>query len=446
MCSVQQDRKKDYSIQWIVSLRFLCLVILCVAATQLQAQQRVIEFEVPLTINGAFVGNINAQISSSTDATQSEPIVSILPSRLRALSKEFANEEQFSSWFGSDYQIQEESGNEVNTTLQQLRDTGLDITFDHGLLTLSAKIPRLGTQNLSLRGNRKPAVEDHYQQSKLASGLNVVVSNIYDHSPSTNSERGFGSTNIDVSGFTAIGGFNGVSLFYQGSYIEDDPQEFARQNVVLVHDNYQCGLRYSLGDIRPSVSSFQTPPNLLGFSLERNYREINPFRNLSPSGRSSFTLDRPARVSFEVNGVIVETRHLQAGDYSIDDFPLASGANDVKILLDDGTSRQEIANFSNYVDIELLNPGITNFGITTGVQREIGTGRVRRYNDELAVLGFYERGINQKLTLGVQAEAAEGHALVSTSAIYGTRAGLIALETAVSERDGYGTGFSGILR
>ncbi len=432
--------------RWMASCRLsFCYLLISISSASL-AQQRVIEFEVPLTINQAFVGNITAQISTPTGNDQSDARVSIAPARLRSLAKAFANDDQFNAWFGVDYQIREDNQSEENISLAQLRETGLDIKFDHGLLTLAAKIPRLGTQNLSLRGNRKPAVEDHYQQSKFASGLNLVARNTYNHDPVNGARKGFGPTNIDVSGFTAIGGFNGVSLFYQGSYIEDNAREFARQNVVLVHDNYKQSLRYSLGDIRPSVSTFQTSPNLLGFSVERNYREINPFRNLSPSGRSTFTLDRPARVSFQVNGAIVETRFLEPGDYSIDDFPLAGGVNDVRILLDDGTSQQEIANFSNYVDIELLNPGITRFGLTTGVQREIGTGRLRRYSDEPVVLGFYERGISQRLTAGLQAEAAEGHTLLATNAVYGTRTGLIALETAVSKRDGHDTGFSSILR
>ena len=61
------------------------------------------------------------------------------------------------------------------------------------------------------------------------------------------------------------------------------------------------------------------------------------------------------------------------------------------------------------------------------------------------MLGFYERGLTQKLTVGVQAELSENHALIGSTAAYGTRLGLLGLEAAVSQREGFDTGFSSTL-
>ena len=129
-------------------------------------------------------------------------------------------------------------------------------------------------------------------------------------------------------------------MFYEFDVSESrGNREFSRRDVTLTHDDFSRSLRYSFGDIRPTVSQFQGGARLFGFNLERNYSEINPFKNLRPSGRSGFTLERPSTVSFEVNGAIVDTADLEPGTYSISDFPLASGANDVRVLIDDGTSR-----------------------------------------------------------------------------------------------------------
>ena len=184
---------------------------------------------------------------------------------------------------------------------------------------------------------------------------------------------------------------------------------------------------------------------MLGISIERSYEEINPTRNIRPSGRSTFTLDRPSRVSFEVNGTIVDTQELDAGDYSVEDFPFTFGANNVRVFVDDGFSNYEVANFTAFSDIELLAPGVSEFGISAGVQRIAGAIRSRQYDDEIAVLGFYERGLTQKLTVGVQAELSENHALIGSTAAYGTRLGLLGLEAAVSQREGFDTGFSSTL-
>jgi len=185
---------------------------------------------------------------------------------------------------------------------------------------------------------------------------------------------------------------------------------------------------------------------MLGISIERNYREINPFRNLRPSGRSSFTIERDATVSFEVNGVIVSQEELPQGTYSIRDFPLVTGSNNVRVYVDDGVGRVEVSNFSAYVDTSLLAAGITNFGVTVGTQRERVRGRQREYGDDVSLLGFYERGVSTNLTLGAQTELSGAHSLVSSSAIYGNRLGVFALEAAISKREGHDTGTAALLQ
>jgi len=401
--------------------------------------QQALQFDVPLLVNGAFTGDIGASILDTRDGDRTNTQVTIPLERLQALIEKFTVDEQHQAWFNDD--------DNPEITLSQLRERGLEIAFDPGLLNIDAKIPQLGVSQISLRNVGNPALDDQYSQAKFASGLSLFARNTYTHRATTAADDGFGNTTIDILGFTSIGGFEGWSLFYEADYIQDDPEkELARQDVVLIHDNFDRGLRYSIGDIRPQVANLQSSPDLLGVSLERNYREINPFKNLNPSGRSSFTLDRAAEVSFEVNGVIVETQQLEPGSYSISDFPLINGANNVRVFLDDGTSRNEVANFSTFVDLDLLNPGLSNFGINAGVLRETGTGRSRRYGKDPVLTGFYERGISQKLTLGAQIEASENHALIGSKAIYGSRIGLLGIEAAVSNRDEIGTGFSAILR
>jgi len=401
-----------------------------------------IQIDISLVVNKAFSGDISAEIKQSTRAKQKQTQVDVPVRRLRELVSKFANEAQISSWFGNDAENIEEN---QKMSLQDLRVRGLDIEFDESLLTINASVPRLGTQEISLRGNRTPVPEEFFAPSKVSSGLNVIAGSTLNHQGTENNPSGFGNNIVSLSGFTSIGGFGGWSLFYQGDYIEDETTPFARQDITLIHDSFKHGIRYALGDVRPTVSNFQVSPDILGLSVERNYQEINPFRNLTPSGRSTFTLDRPSTVSFEINGEIVNTERLEPGSYSINDFPLAVGANNVRVLVDDGTSNIEVANFSSFVDIELLNPGLTNFGVSLGLPRRTGTGRSIRYESEPALFAFYEKGVSQSLTLGAQLEAKENHALISSKAVYGGRKGLVLFETAVSHRDEIGTGYSSIL-
>ena len=400
--------------------------------------QTEIQFDLPLLINESFTGDINAAIVEQGSGSEVSTKVRVQVDRLQALLENFAIQEQLDEWF--------QAAEETEVFLSDLRSRGLDIHFDKGLLSIHAEVPRLGVAAISLVGQRQPNPEDNYTQANFASGLSIFALNRIDHRTTASGEQGFGDTAVDVLGFTTFGGFEGWSLFYEADYLENDDKEFSRQDVTLIRDDFERGLRYSLGDSQPAVGSFQSIPDLFGVSVERNYREINPFRNISPSGRASFTLDRAAQVSFEVNGNIVDIQNLEPGSYSISDFPLTFGANNVRVYVDDGTSRQEVANFSNFVDFELLEPGLTNFGLHLGVLREDNVGRSRRYESDPSFIGFYQRGINESFTLGAQLELGENHALIDSAAVYGSRFGLFGVEVAASTREEIGTGYSALIR
>lgn len=473
-----QANKLNNAIVLLYKCRFLYSLILAVLLFALPVQaQNSFQFEVPLMVNGGLAGNVVATIVEKVADGEKDTTVILNKERLRLLLGKYANEEQLDGWLQSsvfsgrstlgsqgsigvsavaveagsqevgEQAIASKNKDQASSTmsLNALRQNGLDIRFDPALLNIVSTVPIVGVQSISLRSRRVPNIENSYGSSNFSSGLNFNVTNTFNHRVTPGVDRGFEATRVAIDGFTNIGGFGGWSLFYEGDYQEDDEQEFARGDVTLLHDSYKQGVRYAFGDVRPSVSGLQTSPDLLGFSIERNYEDINPSRNIRPSGRSTFTLDRPSRVSFEVNGTIIETQQLDAGDYSVDDFPFIFGANSVRVIVDDGFSNVEVANFSAFSDLDLLAPGVINFGVSAGVQRLTGGGRTREYDDDIAVLGFYERGISQKLTVGVQAEISENSALLGSTAAYGSRLGLLGLEVAVSRRDDFNTGFSSTL-
>ncbi len=425
----------------LLKYTLLAAVVLSVFGHSPASADTTMQFDLPLMVNGAFSSDISATIIETQNDGIKNTEVTVPLERIKTLLSRFAIKEQTEKWFNpidktfSDY-----------VSLNELRQQGLEIEFDLNSLEIQAKVPLLGISPISLSRGQAPFIEDHYAQSTFASGLNVFVRNTYSHIENGATEEGFGDTSVNFLGFTTIGGFEGWSLFYEADFLENDVKEFARRDIVLVRDSFKHGLRYSLGDIRPTVSDLQTAPDLLGFSVERNYREINPFRNLNPSGRSSFSLDTPATVAFEVNGNIVSERDLQPGNYSISDFPLTFGANNVKVYVDDGTSRREVANFSTFVDLDLLDEGLTNFGISAGVRREANTGRSRRYEEEPILLAYYQRGFSQKFTAGVQGELSEDHALLGARAVYSSKLGVLGLETNLSQRDDFNTGYNALLR
>jgi len=280
--------------------------------------------------------------------------------------------------------------------------------------------------------------------ANFASGLNVALFPSYIHQ---GDEQGWAPLEVDFTGFTSINGFNGLALIYSADYSEDSDNQFSRGDVTLIHNNFKHAIRYALGDIRPTVSRFQSSIDMAGLSIERDYSRINPFRNLRPNGRNTFTLTRDAEVSFQVNGVTVLTRELTAGSYDVSDFPLITGNNDVTIVIDDGGSQKEISRFSTYVDSSLLSKGVTNFGVNVGFPVDLEAGsRKRKYESDPVALAFIEKGVTDKMTLGLLFEVAEKQQLLATSSLLGNRYGFWVVELAGSNKDDIGEGYSGLIQ
>jgi len=205
--------------------------------------QSSIQFEMPLIVNQALSGNINATIIEIHREGEVETIVTIPKARFRTLVEKFANDEQVDTWLteapandqtsagpqvvvdvslarGSKLsQIDVvESSSEIS--LYQLRQRGLKIEFNSAELSINSKIPRLGTQAISIRGKKTPLPSDGYAQAKVSSGLNININNQFLHRDAGQAERGFANTNVNINGFTSFGGFGGLSLFYDGNYLE----------------------------------------------------------------------------------------------------------------------------------------------------------------------------------------------------------------------------------
>ena len=419
----------------ISSVCYFYVIIAFASLIPLQtAAQNRISIELPLLINNSYIGDITTYIDPSNQDVKD---TNIDVARLIELFKPFSSEKQRDIWFKT------ENG-ENNTSISQLQDRGLDINYDPALLNISVKIIKDGISYISLLNREIPNTKNYEPLAEFASGLNIELLPSYIHQ---GNEQGLAPFEADFSGFTSINGFDGWALIYSADYREDAAIRFSRGNVTAIHNNFEHAIRYALGDIRPTVSRFQSSIDIAGLSIERDYSRINPFRNLRPNGRNTFTLERNAKVSFQVNGTTVLIRDLAAGSYDVSDFPLITGNNDVTIIIDDGSSKKEISRFSTYVDTSLLSKGFTNFGLNIGFPVDPEANfRSRKYKNDPVALAFWEKGLTDSLTLGFQIELAEHHQLLASSAIFGNNYGFWGVELASSNQDDIGNGYSGLLQ
>jgi len=388
--------------------------------------------DVPVTLNQAYLGDVSIDVTLSGYARIKIP-------ELKAVMADRLSDKQAT--------LLDSFGDEP-TLLQALRDTGFLIIYDPSELTIKVNLPREGVEQIRVSGRNLEnlSLENVQEPAKFSAGVGFVARPRYIHY-AENGDTGLAPLTADMRGFLSLGGFQNWSLTYELNYQEGRSKLLQRGDITLTRDNFEKAIRFQAGDIRPSIIGFQAGLDLLGVSLERNYGAIQPFRNLRPGGRNSFVLEREARVTYEVNGVTLGGQRLEAGTYDVGDFPLITGANDVRIVVDDEFGVREVGAYSTFVDSDLLSKGTTLFGVNAGVRPSAGRGASQRsYDSDPVALGYIETGLTDSLTLGSQIEASENGGFLGGRAIYGFGNNVFALEGGLSQFSGFQTGTAIALR
>ena len=359
----------------------------------------------PLTLEGKYLGDISGEVGAQGEGlVDAAGLMDLLgaqlaPSVREALTGRIAAQSK--------------------VDMADLNVEGFSLVFDPLSLTFVATLSPQGRAQrrigFSQEENVDPAAFD--QPADFSAAANITLAQQYSH----NEDR-FSPMQGGVDMFANFGGFDGVTLTagvdYDGGASED---RWQRREIRLTKDLFGSAVRLTAGEFAPPVESFQGSKRFLGVSAARAYSTIRPFQNVRPSGRRQFILDRPALVVVEVNGVIVERIRLDAGPYSLGDFPFGEGANTVRLLVEDDNGQREIAVFDLFGGAGLLDPGVVDFGVSAGVLEE---GGQLEYGSTLATTGFVRKGLSDVLTVGANAQLANGRGQLGGLATWGSPFGL----------------------
>ena len=229
-------------------------------------------------------------------------------------------------------------------------------------------------------------------------------------------------------------GLNGALWGTLAARVDWDPNR-ARDALRVTNRRYvrdwpEPGLRLTAGEVVAPAASLQTAAPIRGISLSTQYAVLQPFRTLTPTGRSSFVLEEDADVAFYANGTLVDEVRLAAGRYDASDFPLIDGRNELLVVAEGAFGRQEVLNTTLFFGGGLLDPGITDFGASLGRPEDGGRA--------LLATGFWRRGVTQTLTLGANVQAAGSRAQLGAEAQVATPLGQLRGDLAANASAGGG--------
>jgi outer membrane usher protein len=323
--------------------------------------------------------------------------------------------------------------------LETLAQAGLKLTYDPAqlelVLGLSATAKVRGLIDMGYQTGVAPPLPD--DSSSFAAYIAYNASLDYVHK-SDGGPTGLRKPRVDMN----VDGRIGHLFAFQNelSYDGNLSPSFVRQGSRIIYDRPDWATRFTLGDQLPVQAGFQDSTDVLGIGAAHRVEVFQPDQVLASSSSRTITLREPANVTVMINGVPTRTLHLDSGVYDLNDLPLTTGANSVQLVIEDAAGGRRVVSFDFFQDLELLQPGISEFDIQAGIRSRIDNITRHYFTQEPSVTGYYRRGITEQVTLGANVQATSRAQQFGVEGTFGTRLGLFTLETAVSNLDGYGFG------
>lgn len=178
-----------------------------------------------------------------------------------------------------------------------------------------------------------------------------------------------------------------------------------RRRSRLVYDMPDSQLRLQLGDANVNGTGVQRTNDVLGFTLEKSPRKLQPGENIRPIGRSSLRIERPSDVEVLVNGAIVQKLRLRAGTYNLSDLPLGTGANDVELRITDDTGAQSTRAYTTFFDGNLLGAGKSEWSVSAGLPSYFRDDARAYRSEDFVATGFYRQGLTDQVTAETHVQA-----------------------------------------
>lgn len=295
-------------------------------------------------------------------------------------------------------ELKREAGNFLDAA--RLAALGITATYDPANLTINLALApeAVGPQTFDFAGDVKLGAAERVGPAEVAFGITGNLTGSHDFSDPQADTRLL----YNFAGFLNIGGRDkGAYLLFGGlvDLARKAQRRFERDRLIAFKDFEGPALRLAAGDLVAGLPLIAGEADVAGISLERRYDALQPLRNIRPTGRRQFVLDRPARIEIYANGALVQALDVNAGPVDLNRIPALSLSTNIAIIVEDATGRREIDSFTLANDIELLAGGLSEFNLTAGMMRRPSTSGFA-YSGTPMLTGQYARGFSDVVTAG----------------------------------------------
>lgn len=321
-------------------------------------------------------------------------------------------------------QFLENSEGEISMATLQERGVSLTLNTKDLIVTLELQQQAMAVDQLTY-GNR------NYLATPSPSTKYSILNDINLRIDESNQEQD--SISLDWFAESNFGGHDGYNLNWSAFYDKDEnSEEFFRGDITLFHDNFSQPRRLEIGDISGFNRGHLPSVNAGGVGLSTPYQQLQPLKRISPTNSQEFYMRQSGEVQVVVNSNIVAKVRLNPGRYDLNDLPLSTGQNDVQIVAIYANGERETFTFNTFYNSQLLEKGLSIWAFNVGYPSEFRDFRYD-YLDPIVMTGFYEKGITETITAGINGLFAQGDYIIGSHATAGTSWGNFTLRMTASE-------------
>lgn len=372
--------------------------------------------DMPLFFDGYEIGQVPGMVSLNPAETTVEA------SKLNALLVPIAQEEPIKA-------LMAQAGPDGNLTPAKLARNGIQLAYDPGDQTLRVTVPAAARKPRDLSVLERGAAARTYvvvPQADISAQMNMRASIEYLSAPEGFGKAGLGPLSVV---FEPAVNWKGWVVEGEAYYREDAIRTLSRGPVRLVRDFTEMGVRAQLGDIITPVIGNQVGRASAGLSIAKNF-SIRPYDLVQPGGSREFILENASMVEVIVNGRPTRSFRLEPGPYNLNNFPGASGTNDVQIRITDAYGREQTIDFPFFFDSQLLGVGIQEYGYSIGIPSQV-VDDLYRYDEKDPVFSGYHRvGLTDSFTLSLGTQIDKTETTVTAEALMATSLGTFGFEPA----------------
>jgi len=326
--------------------------------------------------------------------------------------------------------------NELYISLGELKKIGIEESIDHNKLEVKIDFPANFKQ--------KEIIDLGFVPRKKSGGFNLEAEkysaylNIYHNQPISLFSDGLKAPQSTLNFYSRL---NKGVLESTHQIEKTNSRQFKRIETSYVFDRLKNSERLRFGDIRNSVTSFQSSFSMGGFSIQKDLN-LRPDLKTYRDSTSPIVLNSNSEVEIYINDLLYRTLILKKGVYEIKDLPVNYGFTDLKLVIKDSFGKTEELYFPVVSKAEIFKKGYVNYSHFLGFKSSFTKNDLKYDPNKIIYSGFVKQGMSDRYTLGVNIQSFDKNFLLGLENYIALPVGIVNFELGSSSIENQDKGYA----